>query len=147
VNPPGNCALCGVVGVLENVKGVVGEMEPLVNPGVGGTDPYSEAVLRVREESLAGRVSSSAQLTGLPTRGGNPSSESEVLRVVTSELTIAKSVPFPPRLESAASDCARGSVVPGRSLCPSSTGCVVGVCWSGLPCSCGLFWCAQVTVR
>jgi len=151
VNPPGNCALCGVVGVLENDKGVVGEMEPLVNPGVGGTDPYSDAVLRVREESLGGRVSSSAQLTGLPTRGGNPSSESEVLRVGTSELTIAGSVPFPPRLEecleSAASDCARGRGAAGGSLCPSSTGCIVGVRWSGLPCSCGLFWCAHVTVR
>ena len=132
MNPPGNCALCGVVGVLENAKGVVGEIEPLVNPGVGGTDPYSDVVLRVREESLGGRVSSSAQLTGLPTRGGNPSSESEVLRVGTSELIIAESVPFPPRLEecleSAASDCARGSVVPGRSLYPSSMGCVVSVC-------------------
>jgi len=132
VNPPGNCTLCGVVGVLENVSGVVGEMEPLVNPGVGGTDPYSDVVLRVREESLGWRVSSSAQLTGLPTRGGNPSSESEVLRVGTSELTIVGSVPLPLRLEEclerAASDCARGSVVPGRPLYFSSTGCIVGVC-------------------
>ena len=143
MNPPGNCALCGVVGVLEKVSGVVGDMEPLVNPGVGGTDPYSDVVLRVREESLGGRVSSSAQLTGLPTRGGNPSSESEVLRVGTSGLTIAESVPLSPSLEesleSAASDCARGRVVPGKSLCISSTGCIVGVCWSGLPCSWGLF--------
>ena len=143
--------LCGVAGVLENVNGVVGEMEPLVNPGVGGTEPYSDVVLRVREESLGGRVSSSAQLTGLPTRGGNPSSESEVLRVGTSELTITESVPLLSRfeecLESMASDCARGSVGPEGSLFLSSMGGTVGVCWSGLPCSWGLFWCAQVTVR
>jgi hypothetical protein len=111
--------------VLESVNGVVGEIEPLVNPGVGGTDPHSDVVLRVREESLGGRVSSSAQLTGLPTRGGNPSSESEVLRVGTSELTVAESVPLLSRLEecpeSAASDCVRGSILPGRSLLFSST--------------------------
>ena len=137
--------------MLENVNGVVGEMEPLVNPGVGGTDPYSDVVLRMREESLGGRVSSSAQLTGLPTRGGNPSSESEVLRVGTSGLTIAESVPLLSRfeecLERAASDCARGSAVPGRSPFFSPTAGIIGVYWSGLPCSWGPFWCAQVTVR
>ena len=134
VNPPENCALCGVVGVLENVNGVVGEMEPLVNPGVGGTDPYSDVVLRVREESLGGRVSSSAQLTGFPTRGGNPSSESEALRVGAPELTTAKSVPLSSRpeecLESATSDCARGRAVTGDCLLFSSTGGITGVCWS-----------------
>ena len=136
-NPPENCALCGVVGVLEKVNGVVGEMEPLVNPGVGGTDPYSDTVLRVREESLGGRVSSSAQLTGFPTRGGNPSSESEFLRVGTSELTIAESVPVSLRLEecleSAASDCARGSVATGERLFLPSAGGMTGVCWLALP--------------
>ena len=129
--------------MLENVNGVVGEMEPLVNPGVGGTDPHSDAVLRVREESLGGRVSSSAQLTGLPTRGGNPSSESEVLRVGVSELTTTEPVPLISRfeecLESAASDCARGSVVSGGSPFISSTRGMVGVCWSDPPCSWGLF--------
>jgi hypothetical protein len=131
-NPPENCALCGVVGVLENVNGVVGEIEPLVNPGVGGIDPYSEAVLRVREESLGGRVSSSAQLTGFPTRGGNPSSESEALRVGASELTTARSLTLSSRcLESAASDCARGSAVTGDGLLFSSTEGRVGVCSSG----------------
>lgn len=137
--------------MLENVNGVVGEMEPLVNPGVGGTDPYSDVVFRVREESLGGRVSSSAQLTGFPTRGGNPSSESEFLRVGISELATAKSVPLSSYseecLESAASDCARGSVVPGGSLFFSSTGGMIGVSWLDPPCSCGLLWCAQVTVR
>lgn len=136
--------------MLENVNGVVGEMEPLVNPGVGGTDPYSDVVLRVREESLGGRVSSSAQLTGLPTRGGNPSSENEVLRVGTSEFTAAEVIPlsscFEECLESATSDCARGSVV-GGSLLFSSTGGVIAVCWSDSPRSWELFWCAQVTVR
>lgn len=134
--------------MLENVNGVVGEMEPLVNPGVGGTDPYSDVVLRVREESLGGRVSSSAQLTGLPTRGGNPSSESEGLRVGASGLIVAESVPLSSEecLESAASDCARGSVVAGGSLL-SSTGSVVGAAWSDLPCSWELLWWAQVTVR
>ena len=137
--------------MLENVNGVVGDIEPLVNPGVGGTDPYSDVVLRVREESLGGKVSSSAQLTGLPTRGGNPSSEREVLRVGISELTATGSVPLSSHceecLESAASDCARGSVIQGGSPFLSSTGGMIGVCWSGLPCSWGLFWCAQVTVR
>ena len=136
--------------MLENVSGVVGEMEPLVNPGVGGTDPYSDVVLRVREESLGGRVSSSAQLTGLLKRGGNPSSESEGLRVGISGLIVAKSVPssscFEECLESATSDCARGSVVAGRSPL-FSTGGVVGASWSDLPCSWELLWCAQVTVR
>ena len=83
-----------------------------MNPGVGGMDPYSDVVLRVREESLGGRVSSSAQLTGFPTRGGNPSSESEALRVGASELTAAKPLPLSSLLkeclERAASDCARG---------------------------------------
>jgi len=129
--------------VLENVNGVVGEMEPLVNPGVGGTDPYSDAVLRVREESLGGRVSSSAQLTGLPTRGGNPSSESEVLRVGVSELTTAEPVLLTSRfeecLESAASDFARGSVVSGGPPFISSTRGMDGVCWSDPTCSWGLF--------
>ena len=130
--------------MLENVSGVVGEIEPLVNPGVGGTDPYSDAVLRVREESLGGRVSSSAQLTGLPTRGGNPSSENEVLRVGgASGLAAAESVPLSSRfeecLESAASDCARGSVVAGGSLFFSSMEGMFGVFWSDPHRSCGLF--------
>ena len=137
--------------MLENVNGVVGEMEPLVNPGVGGTDSYSDVVLRVREESLGGRVSSSAQLTGLPTRGGNPSSESEVLRVGASVLTTAESVPlrscFEECLESAASDCARGSVVAGESSSFSPTEGVTGSGLSDLPCSWELLWCAQVTER
>ena len=124
--------------MLENVNGVVGEMEPLVNPGVGGIDAYSDVVLRVREESLGGRVSSSAQLTGFPTRGGNPSSESEARRVGASELTTAKSVPLSSHLEecleSAASDCARGSVVIGDSLPVSLAGGMAGECWSnGFP--------------
>lgn len=121
--------------MLENVNGVVGEIEPLVNPGVGGIDPYSEVVLRVREESLGGRVSSSAQLTGFPTRGGNPSSESEALRVGASEMTTAKSFPLSSRLEqcleSAASDCARGSAATGSCLFFSWTGGTIGVCSSG----------------
>ena len=140
--------------MLENVNGVVGEMEPLVNPGVGGTDSYSDVVLRVREESLGGRVSSSAQLTGLPTRGGNPSSESEVLRVGASELITAESAESAPLsscfeecLESAASDCARGSVVAGGSSPSSSTEGVTGAGLSDLPCSWELLWCAQVTER
>lgn len=130
--------------MLENVSGVVGEIEPLVNPGVGGTDPYSDVVLRVREESLGGRVSSSAQLTGLPTRGGNPSSENEVLRVGgASWLTAAESVPLSSRfeecLESAASDCARGSGAAGESLFFSSMGDIFGDFWSDPHRSCGLF--------
>lgn len=134
VNPPENCALCGVVGVLENVNGVVGEMEPLVNPGVGGIDPYSDVVLRVRDESLGGRVSSSAQLTGFPTRGGNPSSEREALRVGASELTAARSVSLLSGLEEwlerATSDCARGSAVIGACpFLPSMEG-ITGVFWS-----------------
>jgi hypothetical protein len=137
--------------VLENVNGVVGETEPLVNPGVGGTDPYSDVVLTVREESLGGRVSSSAQLTGLPTRGGNPSSESEVLRVGTPDSTTAKSAPLSSCIEecmeSAASDCARGSIVTGGSPPSSSAGGMIDACCSDLPCSWELLWCAQVTVR